>query len=71
MAWAFLGPHLPLSAIVFQYWALKRRYLPLRSNHVPVRKRLPDQLPLIKPSRAERIAGMDEEKNCPAAPLCV
>jgi excisionase family DNA binding protein len=28
---------------------------------VPPRKRPPDQLPLLKPSRAERIAAMDEE----------
>src|SRR5919109_4205673 len=31
------------------------------SHEVPPRKRPPDQLPLIKPTRAERIAAMDEE----------
>jgi excisionase family DNA binding protein len=28
---------------------------------VPPRKRSPDQLPLLKPTRAERIAAMDEK----------
>jgi excisionase family DNA binding protein len=40
---------------------MKCLYLPLRSIELPPRKRPPDQLPLIKPTRAERIASMDEE----------
>ena len=31
------------------------------SHEVPPGKRQPDQLPLLKPSRADRIAAMDEE----------
>ena len=32
---------------------------------MPPKKRPPDQLPLIKPTRAERIAAMDEELKIP------
>ena len=40
---------------------MRRLYFPLRSNEGPPRTRPPDRLPLIKPTRADRIAAMDEE----------